>query len=229
MRLKEPFYAQRTALYGVTFLYLLALLILAAIALQPYVKVSDLTRDAIVIAKGRIYYGLLSNIGILLWCAAASCCLFSAWLLNVANIKRNRLFLFCAGLLSAILLFDDFFMLHELVIPKLFGIKEIYVVATYPLLILAFLLYFRNAILNTSYLVLLTSLGFLGLSVVIDAILPDSGQLEFLLEDGFKFMGIAGWGFYLTTTSAVALWQCMYTQEAPAPVIEYERVMEVVS
>ena len=104
------------------------------------------------------------------------------------------------------LLLDDFFLLHEVVIPKLLGIKEKYVVATYPLLIVAFLLFFMSKLLTTSYLVLLSALGFLALSVLTDALSHSyTNELEYLFEDGFKFMGIVGWFYYFTSTSLLIL------------------------
>jgi len=105
-----------------------------------------------------------------------------------------------------VLLLDDFFLLHEVVIPKLLGIKEKYVVATYPLLIVAFLLFFMSKLLTTSYLVLLSALGFLALSVLTDALSHSyTNELEYLFEDGFKFMGIVGWFYYFTSTSLLIL------------------------
>ena len=39
------------------------------------------------------------------------------------------------------------------------------------------------------------ALGFLGLSVISDMVLPQVG-LEFLFEDGLKIMGIVSWTYF---------------------------------
>ncbi|WP_347158137.1 hypothetical protein [Pontibacter chitinilyticus] len=123
--------------------------------------------------------------------------------LKAQSIKKNFFFILCAGLLSALLLFDDFFLLHEAFIPRYLGIKEHVVLAAYPILILSFLGYFRTTILSSSYLVLLSSLGFLGLSILVDVVAPYENELEYLIEEGFKFLGIAGWCYYFVRTCMV--------------------------
>jgi hypothetical protein len=201
MKLKDSLSSQSTALLKSLVIYAPALLVLVAVYVQPYVKLSELTRDAVIVSKGMYYYGLISNMGILLWCATASTCLFSVVLLHVWNINLNKTFLLFGGLLTTVLLFDDFFLLHEEAIPRLLGINEKYVVAMYPLLIISFLVYFEDKVRATNYLVLLSSLGFLGLSVFTDMLVQQStNELVYLFEDGFKFLGIVGWFCYFTNT-----------------------------
>ncbi|NDK55009.1 hypothetical protein [Pontibacter fetidus] len=172
---------------------------LAFIGLQPFVKVSDLTRDVSTINGGKFYYGFLSSIGILLWCSTATICLAFTYLLFKMNIKINA-FVFCAGLLTTMLLFDDLFLIHEYVAPKRLGISEEIVKAIYPSAILLFLIFFREQIFSSSYFVFLSSLGFLALSIVIDSFIPQNMPHQYLFEDGFKFMGIVGWFYYLSST-----------------------------
>ncbi|GAA4440774.1 hypothetical protein GCM10023188_38460 [Pontibacter saemangeumensis] len=172
-----------------------------AVYAQPYVEIGDLTRDAISVAEGRFYYGLVSNLGILLWCATAAICLFTAVLLKDWKLTYHRNFLLSGGLLTIVLLMDDFFLLHEAAIPMLLGIGEKYVISMYPLLMVLFLACFINKILNTGYLVLLSALCFLGLSVLTDAFETKvASETFYLLEEGFKFMGIVGWFYYFTST-----------------------------
>ncbi|WP_147294258.1 hypothetical protein [Pontibacter diazotrophicus] len=174
---------------------------------------SELTRDAVVVAGGSFYHGMISNIGILLWCATASICLFSVSLLKRWNMNSYKNFLLCGGLLTTMLLLDDLFLLHEGEIPSLLGIRERYIMVTYLILIALFLIRFVKIIWTTSYLVLLSSLGFFGLSVFIDALSlfieieeqSSTGELAFLFEDGFKFMGIVGWFYYFASTSHAAI------------------------
>lgn len=70
------------------------------------------------------------------------------------------------------------------------------------LLFLGFLLIrYRYKILGTPYLALISSLGFLGLSMIVDIILTELPHYQYLIEDGFKFLGILGWFYYFTQTS----------------------------
>jgi hypothetical protein len=114
---------------------------------------------------------VISNLGIILWCVAATVCLFTALLLRGAQDKKECHFLFYSGLLTTYLLLDDFFELHESVFLNLFNIDEkiIYIflgIATFMLLFR-----FRKLILQTNYLIMLMSLSFLSISVAADGIL----------------------------------------------------------
>ncbi|WP_460923855.1 hypothetical protein [Pontibacter brevis] len=174
---------------------------------------SELTRDAVVVSGGSFYHGMISNIGILLWCATAAICLFSVLLLKMWDLNFYKNFLLCGGLLTTTLLLDDLFLLHEGELPALLGIRERYVMVTYLVLIALFLICFVKKIWTTSYLVLLSSLGFFGLSVFTDALSlfieieekSSTGELAYLFEDGFKLMGIVGWFYYFTSTSLTVI------------------------
>ncbi|MCJ8167244.1 hypothetical protein MKJ04_20555 [Pontibacter sp. E15-1] len=228
MNFKPLLLPQLPALRKAILFYGIAFLIMVGVYLQPFVKVSDLTRDAVVVAKGMFYFGLISNLGILLWCATAAICLFTVVYLNVSKITANRDFLLYGGLLTTFLLLDDFMLLHEEAIPKLLGIGEKYVVVVYPLLMVLYLAYFLNKILDTSYLVLLSALGFLALSVLTDAVAPSKiNELEVLFEDGFKLMGIAGWFYYFTSTSLKVLQSSV--EKRFSPVEEAHKALEAVA
>ena len=81
------------------------------------VPMSGFTRDPAAVHNANPFTGVLSNIGILFWCSAAAVCFFSA----AIQVKEARVkivpFLLFSGLLTAVLLLDDLFMLHETVIP----------------------------------------------------------------------------------------------------------------
>ena len=67
------------------FLYLPAVMGLVLVALASLyldISVVDLTRDIAVVAGVHPLTGMVSNIGILLWCAAAAICLFSSSVLR---------------------------------------------------------------------------------------------------------------------------------------------------
>lgn len=144
--------------------------------------------------------GIVSNIGILFWCSTAAICLFcSAMLYKNGNIKRRK-FLMFSGLLTLMLLLDDFFMLHEFIIPRYFHISEKVTYVIYMVLVLVYLYKFYELIKKTEYPFLLLALGFFALSVLSDVFLLQRGW-EYLAEDGFKLLGIASWSLFYMRTS----------------------------
>lgn len=186
--------------YGVVYGLSLSLLLLAIVISQiKNISVEQLTRDIAAIAEFPPYYGLVSNIGILLWCGAASICLFGFVVLrnckhHVGFKKNLQLFLLFSGLITLFLMFDDLLMLHEEIFPTL-KISEMKVYSSYAGIFLFYIWHFRKTILKTEWTVFGLGLLFLGASVTID-VLPIFGSKITLLEDGFKLLGIASWFGY---------------------------------
>ncbi len=149
--------------------------------------------------------GALSNLGVLLWCASMSICLFSAFVLKNVSTKDVRLFLAASGLLSGYLLFDDLFQFHEFLAQKYLGIRQVFVVASIILATASYLIFCRRIIMKTNILLLTCALGFLALSVAVDQILEPHlwrlGQWSLFVEDGAKWIGIFCWFAYLATTA----------------------------
>jgi hypothetical protein len=159
-------------------------------------------RDPSAITSTSPLVGAVSNIGILLWCAAGTICLFSAGVLRWrGGASRHGRFLLWAGLLTLLLMADDLFLIHEKM--RYVGVSQKLVVAVYGLLLLGGLAAFRRLVVDdTEYLLLLLAVGFLGLSAAIDVFQPyvESvlGGGRILLEDGCKLLGITGWlGYFL--------------------------------
>lgn len=155
-----------------------------------------------------MYIGFLSNLGVLIWCTAAVVCLFSGWIIWKQYGKTElSFFLVCAGLISSLLMFDDLYLLHEEVFPDHLRVPQKLVIATYGGLVLVFLFRFRKMILETDFLLLVIAFGFFACSVFVDLfVTPEEFQVfgipgRDLVEDGFKFFGIATWGFYFVRTS----------------------------
>jgi hypothetical protein len=184
--------------------YIPVAFIIIAIALQNVVPIHHLTRDPTAVMKAPMYTGILSNTGALLWCTATAICLFGYFLLRNTIHTQTKNFLLFSGILSLLLLVDDFYMLHESVIPNLIGYGEGFMFTIYGLYLMGYLFVFRNFILErTPFLLLGMACGFLGLSVLIDAanfsFLPTyDGNLW---EDGTKFMGITSWVVYFSFTT----------------------------
>ncbi len=175
----------------------IALLIIAGV--QTRVPVSTLMRDPAAIAGLPSYTGALSNLGVLLWCATASVCLFAALVLTrVGSLPRERGLLLGAGLLSGVLMLDDLFQVHE-VAARLLGVPDSLISAFYAALLAGLLLRFAPEIKRSNYALLLVALGFFALSLTVDALDPKAliGSRYHLLEDGPKLLGIVSWlGYY---------------------------------
>ena len=196
---------------------LAVLLAMAVVHVLTGNSITRMTRDMAVIAKVHPLSGFLSNLGVLLWCASATVCLFAcAALHRLGNIPLFRFFL-ASGLLSAYLLMDDFFMVHEFLGPRYLGLPEKAIIALLGVSVLVYLAIFRAVILGqTPWLFLLLALGFLGTSAFSDVFfyrLLESRigyNWAFFIEDGAKWLGIASWCSYFVRTAYQALvpgWQ----------------------
>ncbi len=191
-------------------------LVLAAaffVQFKEGVAMGDLTRDPTSVAEVPLYIGFVSQFGIFLWSATATCCLMAGLALARQGQDRQgrNFFLYAAGL-SLMLGMDDLFLLHEVFFPY-FGVPELVVFGVYGVLVAVFLGLFLRLLLRSEYLLLLMAFGFLGLSVLTD--LADVVLIEpFLLEDGLKLVGILAWLCYFARTSLLAIAPLPRRQEA---------------
>lgn len=198
----------RSLLPTLFIIYVPGFLLLAGAALQRKVPVSHLLRDPVLLTQAPFYAGAISNIGALVWCAAASICLFCAALSRQTTsnqptskqpiCKRWDIFLLCSGLITLMLLADDFFLLHEEVYPNYFFISEKIILLAYGVIVLLYLAVFRKTILKTNYLLILFAFAFFGISIGIDLFDINDSEVIFLIEDGAKFLGIISWSAYFT-------------------------------
>lgn len=177
------------------------LIVLLIVALQEAAPPRRLTQDPLSIAKLPFYFGIVSNIGILLWCAAAAICFFTAFILRQAQASQKfSKFLFWSGMLTTLLMVDDLFMLHESAFPRLLGVSEKVGIVIYGIAALLYFVTYRRTILKTNWLVLGLSLSWLALSVLLDSVDIFKQVLgterQYLAEDGAKFFGIATWMIY---------------------------------
>jgi hypothetical protein len=190
----------------ITFIPPLSVLVaMVVVSVLFQVSITTMTRDVTAIANIHPLSGILSNLGILLWCAAASICAFAAMTLRNVKPRDTFWFLLSSALLSAYLLFDDFFLFHEDLASRYFGLSEKVVYAALGIAVSAYFIAFRRIILRTNFGVLLLALVFLATSVVVDAIhepwLRRLGHWEYFFEDGTKWLGIASWCSYYVGTS----------------------------
>jgi hypothetical protein len=176
-----------------------------AAARQGGVGVDFLLRDPAAVAKLPFYVGLLSNLGVLLWAAAAGM-LGLTCLAVRAREGWGREAAFFAGLggLTALLAADDLFMLHEDAYRRVLPGPEHVVLGLEMLLLGAFVARFRARIASTAWLPLAAALGLLGLSAGVD-LLESVLAAPLLLEDGAKLVGIAAWAYYAADQGLEAL------------------------
>jgi hypothetical protein len=205
-RMREAI-AQAKALWSFLLpLYLLPLLGLCAVtlaSLQSGVSVREFLAGPISVANIHPFAGVVSNVGVLLWCASAAICLFSWSILRYGNSERGPSnFLGYSGLMTVVLLLDDLFLFHEVIFPHYLGIPEQITIIVYGSLVFYWVIAFKTFILETEYLILLTAFTFFGLSLLVDVfqyrIEPFLGDWRILLEDSFKLLGIVGWCGYLS-------------------------------
>ncbi|MCP3917137.1 MAG: hypothetical protein GY711_16435 [bacterium] len=174
-----------------------AVFTVAAAMLQPWVRPEQLFRDPLTVAHRaaavgdccHLYFGFVSNIGVLLWAATVGVCAFAAITLS----GRSSALLASASVLSIVLLVDDLFQAHEYVYPALFSINEKVVVAGYAVAVAAYLVAFRKSLLASGPGLLVCSLAFFAISVGSDLTLANVGDLYRVLDDGAKFVGLAFW------------------------------------
>jgi len=106
----------RTPIWVLVVLYLPSTGMIAAVAVASICKqvpVGVLTRDVAATANIHPFAGMLSNLGVLLWCSSAVSCLFAGVFAHQRKLRTISLFLLSSGLLTFVLLLDDLFLIHE--------------------------------------------------------------------------------------------------------------------
>ena len=166
--------------------------------------------DVFAIADIHPFAGLLSNVGAFMWCATATICFFVAGALRQTKNYKVIHFLLASGWLSTYLLIDDFFLFHEELAPKYIGISQNMVLMLIGIAVAAYLAWFRRIILRTRYEFMLIAVGFLAISVIVDAVLGPwllpLGEWTSLIEDGAKLLGITSWlSYYITAAYRLLL------------------------
>ncbi|MCE8000266.1 MAG: hypothetical protein HEP70_15515 [Rhodobiaceae bacterium] len=209
------------AIYAVTLVPVLVLL--TAAWFQPFVPLGELMRDSLLVAEVsqdccHIYYGAISNVGVLLWASAAAVLIFSALVVALIGGQENRhhiIQFFLAGGLTMLLCIDDFFLVHDIVLPKL-GFSETLAYAVYATIAAIYVWYARREILAARWLMFLISVACLALSVKIDVFLNLDNDFRLLIEDGAKLMGIAAWLSFHAEAAACTIQRLCETGSTPA-------------
>jgi hypothetical protein len=161
------------------------------------IHMTKLSKDPAQLASFPIYYGLLSNLGILVWAAGGIISLFASF--HVEGANKIRSLLRWAGILTLILLLDDFFLIHDILFPRVLRLPEwlvyLFYLVAFPLF---FLRHLKAIFAQTEYRILALGVFLLGLSFLIDMnVLP--GGID--VEDGFKLAGMVAYSYYWIVTS----------------------------
>ena len=166
------------------------------------VRTTELTQDPAAHVGYPFSFGAFSHLGVLLWSAAATLCLFTWAVLRGIDRDAARYFL-ASGLLSAMFGLDDLFLLHEDAFPRRLGVDEMVVIGVYGLAALAYFVRWYARIVVGGPTLLVAAVAFLGTSVLID--LWDPPSLDIMFEDGFKLLGIGCWLGHFARSAARAL------------------------
>lgn len=149
--------------------------------------------------------GLLSNLGYLLWLAAAAVALFTTHG-GLPGIRgKQKELLACGGWFSLILCIDDMFLLHDRYIGQTF----LYVV--YMLFSVLIATRYRKQLMACKGELFLLAVALLCTSIAIDLLQPVERDqpavymISQLVEEGAKFLGIATWVLYWCQASALSI------------------------
>ena len=185
------------ALLPALVVYVLALVLSGAAGIRTQLVIRDLAQTC----DTALGVGFLSNLGYLLWMAAAAIALFTA-LSGVVPLRgRVQQLLLCGGGFSLLLCLDDMFLLHDRYIGSTF------LYSLYAVFALLILFRFRRQVQALGGGSFLLAVVLLGSSVVIDQLqdlIPVPYARLQLVEEGAKFLGIAIWLAFWSQAAAGA-------------------------
>ena len=193
-------------IFKIVFLSSVFLFSVLVIAVKSGIEPSDLSRDYSGVYHLEPYVGMLSSLGIIIWCASVTLCWFAWYFLRMRNPNSGRKnFFFVSGLITAIIAIDDLFQFHEVIVPDYFGIPEISFYIAYTFILILFNIKYVNTLMNKYFSILISSYFFLAFSIVFDVFFEDAVAFGTYIEDGLKFMGIALWSAYFFKTILLEL------------------------
>ncbi|MDI6803195.1 MAG: hypothetical protein QME58_05030 [Bacteroidota bacterium] len=189
--------------------------LIIAISLKLERPITFFFQDFFVITNSPIYTGFVSNIGIIFWSVTAGILFFISVVCYQFRASRQvQWFYTLAGVITVIMLFDDFFLFHEIIYPRFFNIHSGTVYIIYGVLGIIYLIVFRKNILASNFLVLFFAFLFFFISIVFDELrerwLFDPYWI--VCEDGFKLLGIVNWLTYYFITSFQSIKELVQTK-----------------
>jgi hypothetical protein len=181
-------------------LFLLAFLVFAKFIWQ--IPAGDFLRDPVNQFDLPFYTGVVSRLGWLFWGAAVTVNWFTAALIWKKDRRWSGFFL-AAGLITAVLMFDDILGLSLRVYTPYLGIPKRTIFLAYGLMVLAFLAFYQDKLRHMDSILLLSAFFFFTFSTLLDF----DWYLErriggFFFEEGTKLLGIVGWLAFFIRTAA---------------------------
>ena len=158
---------------------------------------SDLTREPQVTLDGPLWTGAVSNAGGVVWTIAAT---VSAVAAASARRREERMMFASVALLSAVLMIDDLFLVHDAL--REVGVPEKLFVGGYLVAVVALAIRFWDVIGPSGLLGIVVTLAFLGISAGLDM---RFNAVDQMVEDGAKMLGIVSWA--VTWTLRFSPWR----------------------
>ena len=187
--------------------YILIFILLTGVAIGSIlydIPVYKFTADPTASLGAHPFTGLISNIGVLLWCSTVAICFFTFIIYRLSRKDKISIFLFFSALLSLILLIDDLFLFHENIFPYRLHIPQKGIYLGYGIILIGYLYSFRGLLLEFRYKLLVAAILLFGLSIGCDVFLPQE-KWEYFIEDSFKILGIFSWFLFYTRTCYLIL------------------------
>jgi hypothetical protein len=177
-------------------------------AIYKNIPLENLTQDTVTVLNGAPYIGLLSNLGILVWCAAATICFFTAYILRHSTVEYTKFFV-SAGILTTLVMLDDLFLFHDYVYVSWLPHSHMLIIAAYGMGIILLVARFWKIFRESFFALFVMALLCFAIAAV-----PDLQNRSFLLpatfpstlvEDGFTFLAILFWMMYFVHTAAAQI------------------------
>lgn len=144
------------------------------------------------------FSGLFSHAGVFALVATGVVGLFAA-----NHAARDRGLLRVIAAYSLVLAVDDFFLVHDDILPRK-GIPETATYAAYLVVGGAVALYWRRDLFAVRHAALFLAGALLFSSVALDVVTPYS-RLELVVEDSLKLAGLCIWAVYWITRASAAM------------------------
>ncbi len=191
------FLRQRPA-FGLTAPYIALISVVGFAAVTAHIRgagIDEVVRDVAEVVGAPVYTGFLSQVGLFLWSAGAAICFVSYLSIRSREPTLRARYLFSSGILTTILLIDDAFLVHDRLVPALFGIPPAATYAGYAVVLAAYLWRFRRPILVEPHLLLVMAIGLGGVAAVLDVL--DGGNLSAVFpSNALKFLAVGTWVLY---------------------------------
>ncbi|MFN7643881.1 MAG: hypothetical protein ACK5PW_12510 [Burkholderiales bacterium] len=225
-------YAKRPARWLIPLAALAFQALVIAVVVRKGLPPAIANRDMAQIGNLHPLVGVISSLGALLWAAAAAICGLTAAVLARARAPRSEVrFFAAAACLTAYIVIDDFFMLHEVLLPTYLGMYERHAVGLVAACAMLFVATSFRRIRATRYGLFVLAVALLATSVLIDrydAMFVAHGwdpEWRSVMEDAPKWLGIACWFAYFADAAMAALLPRADADRSPAVPVPTEVLM----